>query len=56
MRLDMTLEIVFAALLGFVFVMLSTYAGALQALEVYFDPDKDSIFLSNEHEPPETGE
>ncbi len=48
----MVLELVLPAFLGFVFVMISAYAGALRALEVYFDPDQDSIFLSDDSEPP----
>jgi hypothetical protein len=51
-RIPMVLEVLLPALIGFVFVMLAAYAGALRALEVYFDPDQDSIFLSNDVEPP----
>ncbi len=39
-------------LIGFAFVMIAAYAGALRALEVYFDPEQDSIFLSDDYEPP----
>ncbi|WP_168191240.1 hypothetical protein [Haloprofundus sp. MHR1] len=41
------------ALIGFTFVMTAAYAGTLRALEVYFDPTQDSIFLSDGAEPPE---
>jgi len=44
----MVLGIVLPALIGFAFVMISAYAGALRALEVYHDPEKTSIFLSND--------
>lgn len=48
----MVLELIIPALVGFAFVMISAYAGALRALEVYFDPNQDSIFLSDDSEPP----
>lgn len=48
----MVLELIFPALIGFGFVMIASYAGALRALDVYFDPDQDSIFLSDDTEPP----
>ncbi len=48
----MPLQYLLPALIGFVFVMLAAYAGALRALEIYFDPEQDSIFLSNDSEPP----
>ena len=48
----MVLEFLFPALIGFVFVMIAAYAGALRALDVYFDPTQDSIFLPDDHEPP----
>lgn len=41
------------ALLGFAFVMIAAYAGSLRALEVYFDPENDSIFLSSDYEVPD---
>lgn len=50
----MVLELILPALLGFVFVMIAAYAGALRALEVYFDPTHDSIFLSDDSEPPDS--
>ena len=43
------------ALIGFTAVVIAAYAGSLIALEVYFDPDKDSIFLSDDYEPPNFG-
>jgi len=48
----MVLQFVVPALLVFTFIMISAYAGALRALEVYFDPEADSIFLSDDAEPP----
>jgi len=48
----MVLQFVLPAVFVFAFIMISAYAGALRALEVYFDPDADSIFLSDEAEPP----
>lgn len=48
----MPFQYLLPALIGFVFVMAGAYAGTLRALEVYFDPDQDSIFLSDDLEPP----
>ena len=48
----MVLQFVVPAVFVFAFIMISAYAGALRALEVYFDPEADSIFLSNDVEPP----
>jgi len=48
----MVLELLLPGLLGFVFVMIAAYAGSLRALEVYFDSEQDSIFLSDDYEPP----
>ncbi|MFC7028959.1 hypothetical protein ACFQJ5_17250 [Halomicroarcula sp. GCM10025324] len=48
----MVFQYLLPALIGFVFVMGAAYAGTLRALEVYFDPDRESIFLSDEYEPP----
>ncbi|WP_167879961.1 hypothetical protein [Halorhabdus rudnickae] len=48
----MVLQFVLPAIVVFAFIMISAYAGALRALEVYFDPDLDSIFLSDDAEPP----
>lgn len=50
----MVLQFLVPALLGFAFVMIAAYAGSLRALEVYFDPDQDSIFLSDDSNPPFT--
>jgi hypothetical protein len=36
------------ALVWFAFVMMAAYAGTLRALEVYNDPDRTSIFLSDD--------
>jgi hypothetical protein len=47
----MPLQYILPALMGFVFVMTAAYAGTLRALEVYFDPDQDSVFLSDDLEP-----
>jgi hypothetical protein len=49
----MPLQYLLPALIGFVFVMFAAYAGALRALDIYFDPEQDSIFLSNDSEPPD---
>lgn len=40
------------AVIGFLFVMLAAYGGTLRALEVYYDPEKSSVFLSDDHRPP----
>jgi len=50
----MVLQFALPVLVGFTFVMLAAYAGTLRALEVYFDPDEDSVFLSDDSEPPRT--
>lgn len=49
----MVLGLILPSLIGFVFVMIAAYAGALRALEVYFDPEQNSIFLSDDYEPPD---
>ncbi|WP_191906245.1 MULTISPECIES: hypothetical protein [unclassified Haloarcula] len=49
----MILQYLLPALIGFVFVMGAAYAGTLRALDVYFDPDRQSIFLSDDYEPPD---
>ncbi|WP_195837555.1 hypothetical protein [Halorhabdus sp. CBA1104] len=49
----MVLQIVLPAVLLFAFIMISADAGALRALEVYFDPEADSIFLSDDRGPPQ---
>ena len=46
----MVLGLLFGALVSFVFVAVAAYYGALLALEVYFDPRKDSIVLSDDDE------
>ena len=48
----MVVGFVLPALVGFTFVMIAAYAGTLRALEVYFDPTQDSIFLSEDSGPP----
>jgi len=48
----MVLGLILSSLIGFVFVMIAAYAGALRALEVYFDPKQNSVFLSDDHDPP----
>ncbi|WP_254271083.1 hypothetical protein [Haloarcula marina] len=48
----MVLDLLFPALIGFVFVMAAAYAGTLRALEIYFDPEQDSIFLSDDYDAP----
>ena len=37
-------------LVGFVVMMAAAYAGTLRALEVYDDPWRGSIFLSDDHD------
>jgi hypothetical protein len=49
----MVLGFVLAAALSFAFLMIAADAGTLRALEVYFDPDEDSVFLSDDARPPE---
>ena len=46
------LELLLPGLIAFAFVMIAAYAGTLRALEVYFDPSRSSVFLSDDHEPP----
>ena len=46
----MVLGLLLVSLVWFVFVAIAAYAGALMALEVFFDPNKDSIFLSDDDE------
>jgi hypothetical protein len=48
----MVLDLLIPALIGFTFVMAAAYAGTLRALAVYHDPEQDSIFLSNDSNPP----
>ncbi|MFD1512362.1 hypothetical protein [Halomarina rubra] len=47
----MVLELVVPALISFVIVASAVYAGVLRALDVYFDPQKDSVFLGDDHDP-----
>jgi hypothetical protein len=49
----MVLGLLLPALVAFTFVTVAAYAGTLRALDVYFDPDRDSVFLPDDHEPPE---
>ena len=48
----MVLGLVVPAAISFVFAAIAAYVGALRALEVYFDPTQDSVFLMNERDPP----
>jgi len=50
--LTMVVGFVLPALIRFTFVMSAAYARTLRALEVYFDPTQDSIFLSEDSGPP----
>jgi hypothetical protein len=47
----MVLGLLLVSLVWFAFVAIAAYAGALLALEVYFDPNKDSIFLADDDGP-----
>ena len=49
----MVFQYVLPAMVVFGFIMLSANSGALRALDVYFDPDQDSIFLQNGGRPPD---
>jgi hypothetical protein len=51
-RLGMVLGLLLPAAVSFVFAAIAAYVGALRALEVYFDPNLDSVFLVNERDPP----
>ena len=48
----MVLGLLVPAAVSFVFAAIAACAGALRALEVYFDPNQDSVFLMNDREPP----
>ncbi|GAA0509703.1 hypothetical protein SAMN04488066_10858 [Halorubrum aquaticum] len=37
---------------GFGLVAFAAFAGSIRALQVYFDPDADSYFLRDDHDPP----
>lgn len=52
MVLDLLVPALIPALIAFTFVMIAAYAGTMRALEVYFDPEQDSVFLSDDCEPP----
>ncbi|GAA0725346.1 nitrogen fixation-related uncharacterized protein [Halorubrum trapanicum] len=49
----MVLTVVVPAAVAFVFVAIAAYVGALRALEVYFDPNQDSVFLTDDRDPPQ---
>jgi hypothetical protein len=51
-RVGMVLGLVVPAAVSFVFAAVAAYVGALRALEVYFDPDQDSVFLMDDRDPP----
>jgi len=48
----MVVALVFWALVAFRFMTLAAYAGALRALDVYFDPNQDSVFIFDDPKPP----
>jgi hypothetical protein len=48
----MVLGLVVPAAISFVFAAIAADVGALRALEVYFDPNQDSVFLMDDREPP----
>ncbi|MDV7350590.1 hypothetical protein R3751_12490 [Halorubrum distributum] len=48
----MVLGLVVPAAVSFVFAAIAAYVGALRALEVYFDPNRDSVFLMDDRDPP----
>jgi hypothetical protein len=48
----MVLGLLVPAAVSFVFAAVAAYVGALRALEVYFDPHQDSVFLANDGGPP----
>jgi hypothetical protein len=50
----MVVGYVLYGLVAFTFVMIAAYAGTLRALEIYFDPTQDSIFLSDDAGAPES--
>ncbi|MFC5135010.1 MULTISPECIES: hypothetical protein [Haloferacaceae] len=39
-------------LVGFGVVAFAAFVGSIRALQVYFDPDSDSYFLDDDHDPP----
>ncbi len=50
---DMVLALLVPAAVAFVIGALAAYVGALRALEVYFDPNRDSVFLVDDRDQPE---
>ena len=48
----MVLGLLVPAAISFVFAAVAAYVGALRALEVYFDPNQDSVFLADGRDPP----
>lgn len=44
----MVLELLYPALIAFAFLTIAVYVGTLRALDVYFDPAKDSYFLPDD--------
>lgn len=48
----MVVGMILGALVAFTVVTIAAYAGTLRALEVYFDPAENSVFLSDDHDPP----
>jgi len=48
----MVLQFLAPVLLALTFVMLAAYAGALRALDVYFNPSEDSVLFGDDSEPP----
>ncbi|WP_166377311.1 hypothetical protein [Halorubrum sp. BOL3-1] len=49
----MVLGLLLPAGISFVFAAVAAYVGALRALEVYFDPTQDSVFLTDDRDPPQ---
>lgn len=50
----MVFQLLLPGLVAFVLVMGAAYAGTMRALEVYFDPEQDSVFLSADAGPPDS--
>lgn len=48
----MVLGLILPAAISFVFAAVAAYVGALRALEVYFDPTQDSVFLTDDGDRP----
>lgn len=49
----MVLGFLLSAVIGFRFITTAVYAGVRWALDVCFDPENASIFLSSGYKPPE---